>query len=112
TFIVHDLKNLIFQLSLLLANAEKHKNNPAFHQDMQETLDHAVKKMKLLLHKLANPATGGEAAPVPLDDLVRQAVALKSTSEPRPELEAVAEGLVVMADRERLERVTGHLIQN
>jgi putative PEP-CTERM system histidine kinase len=34
TFIVHDLKNLIFQLSLLVSNAEKHKNNPEFQKDM------------------------------------------------------------------------------
>ena len=112
TFMVHDLKNLIFQLSLLLSNAEKHRNNPAFQQDMQETLDHAVKKMKLLLHKLSTREAAGGASILAIDELVRQAVALKSTSEPRPVLESVEPGLTVVADKERLERVTGHLIQN
>jgi putative PEP-CTERM system histidine kinase len=115
TFMVHDLKNLIFQLSLLLANAEKHRNNPAFQKDMQETLDHSVKKMKLLLHKLASGQATDDAegaAPLAADELLRQAVALKSTSEPRPVLESATPGLSVVANKERLERVTGHLIQN
>ncbi len=30
TYVVHDLKNVVAQLSLLLANAQKHKHNPAF----------------------------------------------------------------------------------
>jgi hypothetical protein len=37
TFVVHDLKNLVSQLSLLMPNAEKHKNNPEFQRDMLET---------------------------------------------------------------------------
>ena len=32
TFVVHDLKNLVSQLSLLLSNAEKHKKNPEFQE--------------------------------------------------------------------------------
>ncbi|MGE5621851.1 MAG: XrtA/PEP-CTERM system histidine kinase PrsK, partial [Bacillota bacterium] len=52
TFIVHDLKNLISQLSLVLANAERHKDNREFQADMLETVDLSVKKMKLLLQKL------------------------------------------------------------
>jgi hypothetical protein len=53
TFVVHDLKNLVAQLSLMNANAEKHKDNPEFQRDMLETLDHSVQKMKLMLQKLS-----------------------------------------------------------
>ncbi len=34
TFVVHDLKNLIAQLRLLLTNVEKHRDNPEFQRDM------------------------------------------------------------------------------
>jgi len=112
TFMVHDLKNLIFQLSLLLSNAEKHKNNPAFQQDMQETLEHAVKKMQLLLHKLSSGDAMEGVRSFELGELLHQAVAMKSTSEPRPVLEPVEGQALVTANRERLERVIGHLIQN
>jgi signal transduction histidine kinase len=44
--------------------------------------------------------------------VVRQAVALKTAFEPRPQLLVEKSGLQVLADRERLERVLGHLIQN
>jgi putative PEP-CTERM system histidine kinase len=112
TFIVHDLKNLIFQLSLLVANAGKHKDNPEFQKDMMETLDNSVKKMKLLLHKLNSGDSIEGAAPLSLDKLLSQAVALKSQFEPQPTLELLDSGLVLLANWGRMERVVGHLIQN
>ncbi|WP_426194695.1 XrtA/PEP-CTERM system histidine kinase PrsK [Massilia sp. DWR3-1-1] len=112
TFVVHDLKNLVAQLSLMNANAEKHKDNPEFQRDMLETLNHSVQKMKLLLQKLSRSENAEQPAPLALDKVVRQAVALKNAFEPHPHLVVEVPGLVVLADRERLERVVGHLIQN
>jgi putative PEP-CTERM system histidine kinase len=112
TFVVHDLKNLVAQLSLMNANAEKHKDNPEFQQDMLETLNHSVQKMKLLLQKLSRTENADNKLPLAVDQVVRGAVALKSAFEPHPQLVVEAPGLTVLADRERLERVVGHLIQN
>ena len=112
TFIVHDLKNLVFQLSLLVSNAEKHKANPDFQADMIDTLDHSVQKMKLLLQKLSRGEAQDPASPLQLDRLLRQAIAAKSGAEPRPVLEIGQTGLAVLANWGRLERVLGHLIQN
>lgn len=112
TFVVHDLKNLISQLSLLLANVEKHKDNPEFQRDMLDTVDYSVKKMKLLLHKLSREASVDRAAPLFIDKLLQQAVALKSAFELKPVLEIRDPGLRVLANSARLERVIGHIIQN
>ena len=112
TFIVHDLKNLVFQLSLLLSNAEKHKANPEFQRDMLGTLDHSVNKMTLLLQKLSRGQDRDVAAPLLIDQLLSQAVAARSGSEPVPQLEIEAAGLTVLANWARLERVLGHIIQN
>ncbi|MFZ4875760.1 XrtA/PEP-CTERM system histidine kinase PrsK [Janthinobacterium sp. Mn2066] len=114
TFIVHDLKNLVFQLSLLLSNAEKHRSNPEFQQDMLVTLDHSVQKMKTLLQKLARGETldAPPSAPLQLDALLRQAVAAKASLAPVPQLDIIDARLTVLANRARLERVLGHLIQN
>jgi putative PEP-CTERM system histidine kinase len=112
TFVVHDLKNLVAQLSLMNANAERHKNNPEFQRDMQETVAYSVQKMKLLLQKLGRAARPEKPVPLAVDEVVRHAVALKAAFEPRPRLEIASSGLYVLADRERLERVVGHLIQN
>ncbi|MFL9923628.1 PEP-CTERM system histidine kinase PrsK [Herbaspirillum lusitanum] len=112
TFIVHDLKNLVSQLSLLMANAERHKDNPEFQRDMIDTVDFSVQKMKLLLHKLSRKDSAETHAPVRVDALLQRAIAAKSAAEPRPSLEVRHPALVVMADQERLERVLGHIIQN
>jgi putative PEP-CTERM system histidine kinase len=111
TFIVHDLKNLVAQLSLLNANAARHRDNPEFQRDMLETVDHSVHKMKLMLQKLGRTSPERPAA-LAVAEVVRQAVALKSGFEPQPVLVVRDPGLTVLADRERLERVLGHLIQN
>jgi putative PEP-CTERM system histidine kinase len=112
TFVVHDLKNLVSQLSLLMTNAERHKHNPEFQQDMIETVNFSVQKMKLLLQKLSRSAAPEHPAALSIERLLKQAVALKAGFEPQPVLTVLEPGLTVLADWERLERVVGHLIQN
>jgi putative PEP-CTERM system histidine kinase len=47
-FVVHDLKNLVAQLSLMLKNAERHSANPEFQKDMRSTIEHVVDRMNRL----------------------------------------------------------------
>lgn len=112
TFVVHDLKNLVSQLSLLLSNAAKHKNNPEFQKDMIDTVDFSVQKMKRLLEKLSSGTSVEKPAPLLIENLLQKAVAAKSASEPKPMLEILNHGLEVLANWASLERVIGHLIQN
>ena len=112
TFVVHDLKNLVSQLSLLIPNAERHRDNPEFQRDMLDTVTHSVQKMKLLLQKLSRSESPEHLVPLAIDKVLIGAVALKAAFEPHPVLEVMDAGLQVLADRERLERVLGHLIQN
>ncbi len=112
-FVVHDLKNLVSQLSLLLANAERHQDNPAFRQDMLGTIGHSVEKMKgLLLQLRAGGQSNEKPVPLPLDELVRRVITAQTGAKHTPALEITSTGLYVLAHRERLERVIGHLIQN
>lgn len=112
TFVVHDLKNLVSQLSLLLSNSEKHKNNPEFQKDMIATVDLSVHKMKRLLEKLSSGTSVERPAPLLIEKLLQQVVAAKSVVEPKPVLEILDPGLQVLANRTSLERVIGHLVQN
>jgi putative PEP-CTERM system histidine kinase len=112
TFVVHDLKNLVSQLSLLMSNAERHKHNPEFQDDMIETVNFSVQKMKLMLQKLSRSVAPEHPVGLSIERLVRQAVALKAGFDPKPILTVTDPGLTVLADWERLERVVGHLIQN
>ena len=112
-FVVHDLKNLVAQLSLMLSNATKHRDNPEFQDDMLDTVDNAVDKMKRLLLQLRVGATpADEPAPVDLQDVVLSALKSKSPLSPTPRILVDAPGIRTLAHRERLDRVVGHLLQN
>lgn len=112
-FVIHDLKNVVAQLSLLLANAAKHKNNPAFQEDMLETIGHAIDKMNRLLMQLRKGAQPIDTPQgVALDAILARVLESKVLVTPQPVLGECASGLLVHADSDRLERVVGHLAQN
>jgi len=112
-FVVHDLKNLIAQLSLLLSNAHKHKHKPEFQEDMIGTVTNSVEKMERLLFQLRGNYSLERPAPVELNNLLRGAVAARAALKPSPQLENDAAGTVsVVAHGTRLDRVIGHLVQN
>jgi len=112
TFVIHDLKNLIAQLSLLLANAEKHKDNPEFQADMLETIENAVARMNKVLSQLRRGSGEAQVQSVALADLLADAVASKQAFKLRPAVELPPAHLRVRAERERLTRAIGHLLQN
>ena len=112
TFIIHDLKNLIAQLSLLLANAEKHKHNPEFQADMLDTVENAVVRMNKVLTQLRRGGDDARIQSVALAEILNEAAASKKAFKLRPQLELPPDGLRVQAERERLTRAIGHLLQN
>jgi putative PEP-CTERM system histidine kinase len=112
TFVIHDLKNLIAQLSLLLANAEKHKHNPEFQADMLGTVESAVTRMNKVLAQLRRSSDVSLTQSVALADILNEAASSKQAFKLRPRLELPPVTLHVRAERERLVRAIGHLLQN
>ncbi|HEX2939459.1 MAG TPA: XrtA/PEP-CTERM system histidine kinase PrsK, partial [Rhodopila sp.] len=51
-FVIHDIKNVSGQLSMLLTNAEVYAENPAFQRDMLTTVRASVGKITRLLSRL------------------------------------------------------------
>ena len=113
-FMVHDLKTLIAQLSLLVKNAPKHRANPAFIDDMIATTDHAVRKMANLVDHIRKPSSPAEEqkSPVDLTRIVRELIEHHSHRSPAPMLKGDPDNISVCADKEQLRSVLGHLIQN
>ena len=113
-FMVHDLKTVIAQLSLLVKNAPKHRENPAFIDDMINTTDHAVRKMSNLVDHIRKPSAPTEAVGKSLDltRMVRQLVENYQRQTPPPRLEGNPPVALIKADDEQLRSVLGHLIQN
>jgi putative PEP-CTERM system histidine kinase len=111
-FVVHDLKNLIAQLTLMLKNAKRHRDNPEFQRDMLSTVEHVVERMNRLMLQLRTGATPVEKPrPVDLEPMVRRVCAAKAVLHPSLELK-LRSGIFGLGDEERLEHVVGHLIQN
>ncbi|GGC72732.1 XrtA/PEP-CTERM system histidine kinase PrsK [Marinobacter halophilus] len=113
-FMVHDLKTLIAQLSLLVKNAPKHRANPAFIDDMIATTDHAVRKMANLMDHIRKPSSPAEEhrSPVNLTQVVRELIDHHGHRHPAPLLKGEPDEIDVCADKEQLRSVLGHLIQN
>lgn len=111
-YVAHDLKNLLAQQSLLLANAERHRDNPAFLDDVIKTVASSVERMNRLMVQLRNGARGNEPTRLSLDQVLGEALARQARRKPRPRVSEWCEGVYIMADRERLLTVFGHIIQN
>ncbi|MFV0645531.1 MAG: XrtA/PEP-CTERM system histidine kinase PrsK [Sphingomonadaceae bacterium] len=60
-FVMHDIKNLASQLSLLASNAEKHSENPEFRADMLVTLRKSSEKLNTLIARLNRYGASGPA---------------------------------------------------
>lgn len=111
-FVVHDLKNLVAQMSLLLKNAERHRQNPRFQEDMLSTIGHVAERMNKLLLQLGSGARGEQSLrPVNLGRLVKRVVDSKTSAKGQIDLDA-AGNVVALGNEQRFERVIGHLVQN
>ena len=111
-FILHDIKNLVSQLSLVARNAERHAGNPEFRADMIATLQSSVKKLNDMLARLA-PRASREAEPPaahPIQPVIDAVVAAKrGAHEVRAETSGVLVARIVPA---ALEQALSHLVQN
>jgi len=111
-FIMHDLKNLIAQQSLVVKNAAKHKDNPAFVEDAINTIDNSVKRMSRLLDQLRQGNEPEEKTRIHVQSLLMEAVRKCYGREPRPSLRMTEQPLYVETSSEQLSMIIGHVIRN
>lgn len=111
-FVMHDLKNLVAQQSLMVTNAMKYKRNPAFVDDMIATVSNSVTRMNRLLEQLRRGEVEGAPRRAALEDLVAQAVAENRERHPAPQLTPAAEPVAVKVEVDRFCAILGHVIRN
>jgi putative PEP-CTERM system histidine kinase len=113
-FVVHDLKNLVAQLSLMMANAQRHRDNPEFQADMLATVENVLGRMHGLLLQLRSGTKPAEPAlSLDLHSLINEAIDSKKTEHATKVLDlSLPKGTQVLGHTDRLVRVLGHLIQN
>lgn len=113
TFVVHDLKNLLTQLNLLLGNAKRHQHQTDFSEDAIMTLDHVVDRMNRLMLQIQHPYSQEETPElIELDSLIREVIAQRRMHTPSPVYSSSAPPVWVQASRDRLSAALEHIIQN
>ncbi|MFO1407108.1 MAG: XrtA/PEP-CTERM system histidine kinase PrsK [Steroidobacteraceae bacterium] len=111
-FVMHDLKNLAAQLSLVVANAERHRRNPEFVDDAIGTIANSTERMQRLIEQLQRRDTQGRAQAIPLSEVARRACERCAAGRPLPTLELDPLGIEVECDPDRLVAVVEHLVRN
>ncbi len=118
-FIMHDIKNLVSQLSLVARNAERHADNPAFRADMVATLQSSVGKMNDMLARLSKRPSGrseGDWGEIDLVHLLGEVVEIKRHAHPPLTLDVSAVestgGGCIVGDSGQIEQLFLHLVQN
>lgn len=110
-FVMHDIKNLSSQLTLLARNAERHAENPEFRADMLVTLRNSADKLNHLVARLSR--YGGQVEkvePVPVGVIAREVAAQFEGRHPVTVIEH--EPCTVSGNSHSIEQVLVHLVQN
>jgi putative PEP-CTERM system histidine kinase len=111
-FVMHDLKNLAAQLSLLVSNAERHRHKPEFVDDAISTIAHSAARMQRLIEQLQGRESRSMVRRTNLADLAKEACARCAVREPVPLCGDLDRDAVVLADPERLAMMVEHLLRN
>jgi putative PEP-CTERM system histidine kinase len=111
-FVVHDLKNIVTQLSLMMKNAQRHSQNPEFQKDMVMTVENSLDRMRQLMLQLREGATpSGTAVGVDLGEIVERIEKVAVGRGCKLEVDIV-DRIGTRGQEERLERIIGHVVQN
>lgn len=113
-FVLHDLKNVLAQIDLILCNAEQHKDNPEFIEDTFETLQHTKARIDKMLRQLTdkNEAKRNEQKICLVSNSLKNVIETKCVGNlPKPSLSIIDEK-ELMIDDEKFGNVMYHLISN
>jgi putative PEP-CTERM system histidine kinase len=111
-FILHDIKNLVSQLTLTARNAERHADKPEFRADMVATLKDSAERMNALLAKLSQHHRGRSEAPhaIEVQPVIRRAATMRARQHP-VNISGISNA-IAHADPAGLEQLLNHLVQN
>nr|WP_294552481.1 XrtA/PEP-CTERM system histidine kinase PrsK [uncultured Rhodopila sp.] len=112
-FVIHDIKNVSGQLSMLLANAEVHADNPEFQRDMLTTVRASVGKITRLLARLqAETRERNHAVITPAERLRRLVELSRHASGRTIVLRDRSGGAGAAIDPDAFDAIAAHLLNN
>ena len=112
-FVIHDIKNVAGQLSMLLTNAEVHADDPAFQRDMQATVRASVGKITRVLSRLqAEPPARDRGWVVPGERLRDLIDATRMVSRRTITLQDMGQGIGAAIEADAFDTAVAHLLNN
>jgi putative PEP-CTERM system histidine kinase len=113
TFLTHDLKNLIAQQELVVANAQRFRDRPQFIDDAFATVRSGVERMRKLLDQLhASAHTLPTRSRADVTKVLMMVQSNCADREPVPQVRVSPTAIWVNMDRDQLASVFTHLIRN
>lgn len=113
-FVVHDLKNVLAQIDMILTNVQQHRDNREFIDDTFDTLRHTQIRMHKMLSQLTEKQISTEESqqPAQLSTILTKLIKQKcATLDPVPELIVLSEAKIYCTP-DKIETVFYHLINN
>ena len=111
-FLVHDLKNIQAQLTLINSNAKRHRDNPEFIDDVFETVEVATGRLDKVLTQLRNKqVVESNKKNTDVEALIMSVVAQRNVQQPQVSAELMLDSMISI-DEETLFSVLNHLLQN
>ncbi len=111
-FLMHDLKNMIAQQDLVVANARRFKHRPEFIDDAIATVASSVERMRKVLDRLQGSTRIEKTSRIELVEMIHDVCTSCSDRLPAPRIVVPGERLMVEMDRDRLAMAITHLIRN
>jgi len=112
TYVMHDLKNILAQQSLIVSNAQKHRDNPQFIDDVIATIENSVDRMQRLLKQMKSGDRINTVKPTSIKNALELSLKNREKSLPIPRLVSCIEDPLINADTHQLTTIFEHLIQN
>jgi putative PEP-CTERM system histidine kinase len=113
-YIVHDLKNVAAQLSLVVTNSRRYWDNPEFQTDALATVENATRRMNQMLADLQKgPRSDDSGVRVTdVNNTIESVVERKRGNLPQPRADLLERNLAIRVEPQRFANVLEHLVQN
>ena len=111
-YLMHDLKNTMAQQMLIVDNAEKHKRNPDFVDDVIDTVRASAERIRNVVNQLQQGTKGGRRDRIDVGRVVLIATSRCADRSPAPGASLCDARAIVVGDEHRLLMALTHAISN
>ena len=112
-FLMHDLKNIVAEQELVLANAQRFRHRADFIEDAFNTIRGGTERIKKVLARLTTASrTRPPASRVEVSKLLMEVRSQCADRQPVPQFDPNAQAAWVRIDRDELASVLLHLVRN